>query len=235
MAVFLWNKALAFVNRNKRDLAALSAVASAAFSALAALNSWYSAHATEVTAKKTAAVQASLAFKDHLPKQPGAAACMKAIADSSNANDVVRNLLTYKEFTLVIPKDDAVLAFLKTCIQRSNVNGASFDEIKIKNESQISVGGALSADIYSRVFNHLNTYESITLYYANDIGDQYIVCQQANPGFQDGVRKFLDILKDQKSRESNIVIKEIPSLMNFHEKMPKDAECSKNKGLIPWL
>jgi hypothetical protein len=223
----VWTRCKNFISQNRRDLAAAGAVVSAALSALAALNSWNSARETAATAKKVAAVQASIAFKDNLPKNPGASACMSALAGSTNSTDALTGLLTHREFTLQFSNKDAVMPNLRTCIL-SGKEPTNFrnDEPNIRAASMFAVNTDLSRDIYARLFQHLNTYESMALFYAQRIASQNIICQQINPGYQESVRDFLQLLTAHRSHEAAVIRKEIPSLMSFYTEVGKDADCA---------
>jgi hypothetical protein len=159
-----WTNILSFSKSYRRDITVASALLGALFSAIASYNAWSSAAASTEVARKAAAVQAAVAFEDKVHRYPAAGACMQAVINSDNRNDVIDRLARRESFEFKWAQSVNNGRRVAFCVINQE-SSRSDDAKRIAQAQQHTATTEVVDDIFMRTMRQLSAYEGILLYF----------------------------------------------------------------------
>ena len=188
----LWQRFLNISNFLATVLTALG-TALAAYAALKATES----------SERTAALQAISQFNSLITTYSRAGACIVAL-DSNHDPAMVEAMLAKTEFIMRAIK----IGPTARCRQ--------MQESELTVRMEITVPRDQSDSINQQIFNYLNGYEAILLYWYAGAGDKSLICSEVFYGYNEFVRPFVWMLQQLPNNPSaKSYLRSYPAIVKF--------------------
>ena len=164
----------------------------------AAFAAWKASESTE----HIAALQAVAQFNAIINSNSRAGACIKMLEASHNQRAEER-MLEKKPFDIeVIDKQTTA-----RCLQ---------EKVDSLTGDKTIVSGEQSDIIFQQIFNYLNGYEAILLYWLEGKGNKQLICAQVFPGFSEHVRLIVGELKNLPNNvTAQRILDGVPAVTKF--------------------